>query len=177
MNNVIHEVDANTVNNWLVENTVELIDIRDPGEYARENIPGSKLVSLSSINSHDFGPGHSEKKAVFHCASGNRTAQAATELCSTGFSEVYVLKGGLDGWKAAGLDTRFNKKAPISIMRQVQIVVGASMSVGILLGLLVSPWFFVLSAMMGAGLLFAGITGSCAMANILTRLPYNQIKI
>ena len=133
-------------------------------------------MPLSAIGTHDFGPDHSKKKVVFHCASGNRTAQASVELCRTGFCEVYVLKGGLAGWKVAGLDTRFNKKAPISIMRQVQIVVGASMSLGIVLGLVLSPWFFALSAMMGAGLLFAGITGTCAMASMLTRLPYNQIK-
>lgn len=177
MNTNISEVDASTVNSWLREDKVELIDIREPDEYASENIAGSKLVSLSTIDTHDFGLDRLERKAVFYCTSGTRSMLASAELCSTGFCEVYVLKQGIEGWKAAGLDTRVNKKAPISIMRQVQIVVGTFMVLGIALGLLVSPWFFGLSTMMGAGLLFAGITGSCAMANILTRLPYNQIKV
>jgi rhodanese-related sulfurtransferase len=177
MNTELREVDASTLNLWLADNAIELVDIRELDEYARENIPGSKLVPLSDIETYDFGPDNRNKKVVFHCAGGIRTAQAAAELCRTGFCEVYTLKDGIEGWKAAGLKTRFNKKAPISIMRQVQIIVGTSMLLGIVLGLEISPWFFGLSAVMGAGLLFAGISGTCAMANVLARLPYNQIKV
>ena len=67
-----------------------------------------------------------------------------------------------------------NRKAPISIMRQVQIVAGTLVLLGVLLGWLVSPWFFALSAFVGAGLTFAGISGTCAMANLLGFLPYNR---
>ena len=42
------------------------------------------------------------------------------------------------------------------------------------LGWLVSPWFFGLSAFVGAGLAFAGLSGTCAMARILALLPYNR---
>jgi len=176
MNTVIPEIDANTLKSWLADESVVLIDIREQDEYARENIPESRLVSLSKFGNHDFDQDHLDKRVVFHCASGNRTAMAAIELLNTGFSEVYILKNGIAGWKAAGLITRINKKVPICIMRQVQIIVGASMLLGIVLGLLVSPWFFGLSAMMGGGILFAGISGACTMANVLTRLPYNRLE-
>ena len=150
MNTVLREIDANTLKSWLVDESVVLIDIREPDEYARENIHGSKLVPLSNIDDYDFGRDHRDKKAIFHCAGGNRTAQAAAELLNTGFREVYVLKNGIEGWKASGLPTQFDKKAPISIMRQVQIIVGASTLLGMVLGIMLSPWFFGLSAMMGA---------------------------
>jgi len=67
-----------------------------------------------------------------------------------------------------------NKNAPISIMRQVQIVAGSLVLIGTLLGVFVSPKFLFLSGFVGAGLLFAGITNTCAMAQLLAKLPYNQ---
>ncbi|MFT5809934.1 MAG: hypothetical protein ACI9KM_000693, partial [Rubritalea sp.] len=53
-------------------------------------------------------------------------------------------------------------------------VAGSLMLLGVVLGSSVSPWFYSLSAMVGAGLLFAGISGTCAMASLLTHLPYNH---
>lgn len=175
MKAVLSEIDANTLNGWLVEKSVLLVDIREPDEYAREHITGSVLVPLSRFPTINFVNEHGGKKVVFHCASGNRTAQAANDLLNTGVGEVHSLKNGIAGWKSAGYATHINKQAPISIMRQVQIVVGALMLLGIVLGLLVSPWLFGLSAMMGGGLLFAGFTGTCAMAGTLARLPYNRL--
>ncbi len=44
-------------------------------------------------------------------------------------------------------------------MRQVQITAGALVLTGVVLGLFVAPGFFGLSAFVGAGLMFAGVTG------------------
>jgi rhodanese-related sulfurtransferase len=91
-----------------------------------------------------------------------------------GFQEVIHLQGGLNAWKQAGYPTVINKNAPISIMRQVQIVAGSLILTGTLLGAFVSPNFLFLSGFVGAGLLFAGISNTCAMAMLLAKLPYNQ---
>ena len=61
-------------------------------------------------------------------------------------------------------------------MRQVQIIAGSLVLTGTLLGIFVAPGFLFLSGFVGAGLLFAGVSGTCMMANILGKLPYNQIK-
>ena len=124
----------------------------------------SRLVPLSGFNPTDFPKDH-DKVGVFHCQSGTRTAQAAPHILQTGFKEIYHLKGGLSGWKQAGLPVNVNRKAPISIMRQVQITAGSLVVLGIVLALLVSPWFMGLSAFVGAGLAFAGLSGTCAMAS------------
>ena len=84
------------------------------------------------------------------------------------------MKDGLAGWKRSGLPTRVNRKAPISILRQVQIIAGSLVLLGVLLGWLVSPWLYGLSGFVGAGLAFAGISGTCAMAKLLRLLPYNR---
>ncbi|MDJ0942312.1 MAG: rhodanese-like domain-containing protein [Kiloniellales bacterium] len=170
---MLREVDARTAKGWLDQGRAVLIDIRESDEYAREHILGSQLVPLSGFDAADFPRDH-DKIAVFHCASGDRTGTAAPQILGRGFKEVYQLKDGLSGWKRAGLPTHLDRKAPISIMRQVQIVAGSFVLLGVLLGWLVSPWFYGLSAFVGAGLAFAGISGTCAMANLLRLLPYNR---
>lgn len=59
-------------------------------------------------------------------------------------------------------------------MRQVQITAGSLVLTGVLLGLFVAPGFFGLSAFVGAGLIFAGVTGWCGMANLLRVMPWNR---
>ena len=167
------EVDANTLKSWVDEDKVVLIDIREPDEYSREHIAGSRLVPLSSFNPTDF-PNEHEKIGVFHCGSGQRTANAAAQILSTGFKQVYHLDGGLGAWKAAGLPVNINRAVPISIMRQVQITAGSMVVFGIALAALFSPWFGLLSAFVGAGLIFAGATGTCALEGMLAVMPWNK---
>lgn len=176
MTDSMKEIDARTAKSWLDRDEAILIDIREPDEYAREHIPGARLVPLSGFDRADF-PQDRERKAVFHCQSGTRTKQAAGKILGAGFGEVYCLDGGLQGWKKAGLPTRFNRKAPISIQRQVQLTAGSMVVLGIVLAALLSPWFALLSAFVGAGLMFAGATGTCALASLLTIMPWNRPQV
>lgn len=171
---VLRDVDATTLKHWLDQHKALLIDIREPDEYAREHILGARLVPLSGFDAADFS-GEQNKVAVFHCGTGMRTCNAAAQLLDTGFKEVYQLKGGLSAWKQAGLATHFNRKAPISLMRQVQLIVGFMVLLGVGLGFAVSPWFTLISAFFGGGLFFAGATGTCALAAMLGKLPYNRL--
>ena len=91
-----------------------------------------------------------------------------------GHEKVAVLDGGLEAWKSAGLPTRTDRKAPLEMMRQVQIAAGGLVLIGVGLGLLVHPGFFGLAAFVGAGLTFAGATGFCGMARLLALAPWNR---
>ncbi|WP_428248449.1 rhodanese-like domain-containing protein [Ferrovibrio sp.] len=150
-----------------------LIDIREPSEHAREHILGARLAPLSAFDRHDFDR-DKDKVAVFHCKSGNRTAMNVTRLAAAGFREAYILQGGLDAWRKAGLPLHENRDAPIDLMRQVQITAGSMVALGALLAWLVSPWFIALSGFVGAGLVFAGVTGFCGMARLLALMPWNR---
>lgn len=171
--NTLQVVDARTLKKWLDLKIVTLVDVREPAEYARENIPGAILVSLSSFNSSKI-KSNSNNKLVLYCRSGNRSSQAAQKLLAANFKDIMHLEGGITAWKEAGYQTKINKKVPISIMRQVQIVAGSLVFTGTLLGTLVSPWFLLISGFVGAGFVWAGITDTCAMAALLAKLPYNQ---
>ena len=87
---------------------------------------------------------------------------------------AYLLEGGIDNWRRAGFATVADRRQPLEIMRQVQITAGALVLAGVLLGWLVAPGFFGLSAFVGVGLMFAGTTGWCGMANLLRVMPWNR---
>jgi len=90
----------------LDEGTAILIDVREPHEHARENIPEASLVPLSRFDSHDFsGDCRRAEGVIFHCQSGARTAMNARRLLRSGFRDIFVLHGGLQAWKRAGFST------------------------------------------------------------------------
>ncbi|MEO0854340.1 MAG: rhodanese-like domain-containing protein, partial [Cyanobacteria bacterium J06648_11] len=166
----LQEIDARTLKHWLDSGQAVLIDVREAGEYAAERIPGSRHLALSQLNPAEI-PHEPDKYLVLHCQSGNRSTQAAQRLFEAGFTDVTHLQGGLPSWKAAGYPTVVDRNAPISMVRQVQIVAGSLVFLGTVLGVFVSPWFLILSGFVGAGLVFAGVTNTCAMALLLAKLP------
>ena len=172
-NPTLTQIKAETAKAWLDRGEAVLIDVREPDEHARERIAGARLAPLSSFDPKALA-GERAKIAIFHCNSGNRTTQAAAQLLGAGFAEAYQLEGGLQGWKKAGLPVIRDRKAPLPIMRQVQIAAGSLVLLGTLLAVLLSPWFMALPAFVGAGLVMAGFTGFCGMANLLARMPWNR---
>ena len=176
-NAALRQMNATTAKALLDRGDAVLIDVREPDEHARERIEGARLAPLSRFDSMSLvGEVERGKIAVLHCNSGNRTAQAAARLLGAGFAEAYQLEGGIQGWKRAGLPVIGDRTAPLPIMRQVQIVAGSLVLLGVVLAVLVSPWFMALSAFVGAGLIVAGLTGFCGMANLLLHMPWNRSR-
>ena len=154
-----------------MQSGARLIDIRGTDEYAREHILGATNVPLDRIDELGTAP----SPVIFHCRSGMRTeANAARLAAATRGGPAYILSGGIDAWRAAGQPTVLDKKQPMEIMRQVQIAAGTLILVGVLLGFFWSPALFGLSAFVGAGLVVAGATGWCGMAEMLRALPWNR---
>ena len=85
------------------------------------------------------------------------------------------IEGGTMACGEPGLSVVHGKKA-ISLERQVRIAAGLLVLLGALLGWFVDPAFIGLSAFVGAGLVFAGITDNCGMGMVLARMPWNQVK-
>jgi len=152
-----------------------LVDIREPDEFARRHIKGARSLPLSRFAEAPLAiePGQA---VVFTCRSGLRTEGACDRLAARVAGPAYMLTGGLDAWAAAGLPVETNAKAPLELMRQVQIAAGGLVLLGVTLGLLVHPGFFGLAAFVGAGLTVAGVTGFCGMARLLARAPWNRLR-
>ena len=149
------------------------IDVREPLEYATEHIPGARLLPLSIFDPAQV-PQEAGKKVVLHCVMGMRSAQAGQKLLDAGFTSIYNFRGGVQAWKDAGYATTQGQRTPLSLQRQVQIVSGSLILLGTVLGAVASPWFLLLSGVVGAGLVYAGVSGTCGMAMLLAQLPYNQ---
>lgn len=151
-----------------------LVDIREPDEHRRERIPGARNLPLSRLEAMELAV-PAGQPVLFHCRSGARTGANSQRLAGkAGPCEAYVVEGGLDAWKAAGLPVAEDRRRPIELMRQVQIAAGSLVLLGLVLAALVSPWFLALSGFVGAGLVFAGLTGTCAMGALLGRMPWNR---
>lgn len=150
-----------------------LVDIREADEFARSHIAGAHSQPLSGWERAHLGIDPAAD-VIFTCRSGARTAGACARLAARISGEAFVLDGGLDAWKKAGLPVATDVSAPLEIMRQVQIAAGVLILIGVLLGTFVAPAWFGLSAFVGVGLLFAGISGFCGMARLLMLAPWNR---
>lgn len=169
----MRSIDPHTAQALLAEGAT-LIDIRERDAHRRARIPGSRCVPLAeldggAVDARGSGP------LIFHCQSGLRTRTSGPALAAAaGDRDACVLDGGIAGWTRAGLAIQRSPGAVLDIGRQVQLVVGGLALAGSLLAATVSPWFLLVSGGVGAGLLFAGITGVCGLALGLARMPWNR---
>ena len=143
----------------------------------------SFLIFASGCSSTTVIPGSSlktkNKTIIFTCLSGLTTSNRAAQIqeCASSCENIYLLDGGTNAWEQAGLPIeKATTGCSLDIMRQVQIAAGSLILLGALLGWLVSPYFFLICAFVGAGLLFAGITGFCGMVHLLNKMPWNKIS-
>jgi rhodanese-related sulfurtransferase len=155
-----------------------LVDIREADEHARERIAAARHMPLSRLDDADLEL-HRGKPVIFHCRSGARTQANASRLeaLAGDACEAFVVEGGLDAWRKAGLPVVTDRRQPIELQRQVQIVAGGLGFTGVLLGFFVSQWFFIVPGFIGAGLLFAGLSGFCGMARLLMLAPWNRRQV
>lgn len=150
-----------------------LVDLREADEHAREHVPGARLLPLSRFDTAELPAGG---KLLFHCQSGARTGAHAGRLAARAAGrEAYLVEGGIEALKREGVAVAVNRAAPLPIMRQVQIGAGGLVLLGVLLAALVHPAFIWLAGFVGAGLLFAGVSGFCGMALLLQRMPWNRV--
>ncbi|MBG7615429.1 rhodanese family protein [Brevundimonas sp. BAL450] len=175
MTAILTPLSAAEVQARITSGRARLVDIREPDEFAREHIPGVAHTPLSAFEDAHLGI-RADQDVIFMCRSGMRTQTNCVRLAARVEGEAFVLDGGLQGWKDAGLPTSVDKKAPLELMRQVQIIAGSLVVIGALLSWLVHPAWIALSAFVGAGLFMAGATGICGMARMLMLAPWNRTR-
>jgi rhodanese-related sulfurtransferase len=149
----------------------QLIDVRSPAEFAAAHIPGAINIPIDQIESR-LQDLHQDE-VVLICQSGQR-AEMACNLLARNHPALRVLQGGTNAWQQAGRSVVSSTQTRWSLDRQVRLGAGILILLGLSLGFLLSPAWFGLTAFVGAGLTFAGLTDICGMAIILAKLPWNQ---
>jgi rhodanese-related sulfurtransferase len=169
------DVSPELAERWVLEGDAVLVDVREDFEHAGEWIECAKHHALSGFDRDRLLGECDGKRVVFHCKSGGRSADAANRFGMDG-CKVFHLQGGIEAWKSSGRAVQQSASAPnIDVMRQVQITAGILIITGVVLGALVNPWLYGISAFVGCGLVFAGLTGWCGMAKLLARMPWNKL--
>ena len=167
-------ISAHDLADQLAEQRVRVIDVREPMEYAAGHIAGSLNVPLARISEADLPGG----PLVLVCHSGNRSSQALSRLLQNGHPHPLAdLEGGIPAWQEAGLPVRKLNNAPLPLMRQVQIAAGSLVLLGVILSQTLAPGWIWLSGFVGAGLVFAGVSGFCGMARLLAVMPWNRVRL
>jgi len=98
---------------------------------------------------------------------------AAQKCIEAGFENVAVVEGGTDAWVAAGLPVVRGQASCRSNARSASRA-GLLVLAGLVLAYFVHPAFAILSALVGGGLVFAGVTDSCALGMCIARMPWNE---
>jgi rhodanese-related sulfurtransferase len=149
-----------------------LLDVRSPIEFETEHIIDSINVPLDELEARCEEVPRKGQLVVI-CRSGKRAERGAYALLGRGF-QPKILAGGMVAWRKAGLPVTEGKKM-LPIERQIQLIVGVGVLTGVLLGVFISPWFLVIAGFFGAGLTFAGISGTCALGLLLMKAPWNRL--
>jgi len=160
------------------EGNIDLIDVRTPVEFREMHVETARNVPLDRL--HPIALMQARKCAADEplyviCRSGSRGQQACQKFVQAGFSNVVNVDGGTLACAEAGLPVIRGRKT-ISLERQVRIVAGSLVLIGAILGWFVHPAFIAISAFVGAGLVFSGITDTCGMGMLLARMPWNQCR-
>ena len=153
--------------------SVDFINVCTPEEYNEKHIAGVRSVPLDEIEQH-LGEFKDKKTIYVHCRSGRRGTAAIEKLSALGVqAELVNVEGGILAWEEAGYG--INKvSSRMSLMRQTFVAAGVLILLGHAFAFWISPTGFILSALIGAGLLFAGLTGWCGMTMMLGRMPWNK---
>lgn len=170
------EISPREASELLARKEAILIDVREPDEHARERIAGSTLIPLGSVTANQIAA-LGARRAILHCKSGRRSADALSRcapLAERGI-ELRSLRGGIEGWRGAGLPTVLDAARPkMGVLQQTQLTIGLAVLLGTALGAFVNPWFLAIPAFFGAGLVLAGATGFCGLATVLSKAPWNR---
>lgn len=153
---------------------IKLIDVRTPAEFRGVHAVGARNVPIDELDLHadELRQAAAAGPLYLICQGGGRSKKACERLAAKGIGVVNVT-GGTNDWVAAGLPVE-RGKATISLERQVRIAAGSLALTGALLAWFVHPAFVWLSAFIGAGLVFAGVTDTCGMGMMLAKMPWNR---
>jgi glyoxylase-like metal-dependent hydrolase (beta-lactamase superfamily II)/rhodanese-related sulfurtransferase len=152
---------------------VKILDVRSAMEFSQSHIEPSMNIPIDMISAKIGELSQSKQKYLVLCHSGTRAAMAADMLLQSGIHTVKVIEGGIAHWEKEKLPV-IKGQGGMSLERQVRIIAGSLVLLGIIMAALVHWIFIFISVFVCCGLIYAGITDNCLMGMLLMKLPYNK---
>lgn len=153
--------------------STRVVDVRTPAEFATAHIPGSVNVPLDVLRARSAEVVERlDGDVVLVCRSGQRSTQAQQVLNAEGRTAARVLRNGIVDWEKHGYQVDRGVQR-WDLERQVRLVAG-SVVLSSVLGSVALPKLKWVAAAIGGGLTYAAMSNTCAMANVLAKLPYNR---
>ncbi len=150
-----------------------IIDVRTPGEFGVARIHGAVNLPVDQLADHAAAVATADHRLVLVCQSGSRAVRAAASLSQAGAREVVVLDGGMNAWIAAGAPVEQPASTRWTLERQVRLVAGGIVASSVLASIRYPRLRFIAGGI-GAGLVTAAVTDTCAMGSLLAKLPHNR---
>ncbi|WP_026531431.1 rhodanese-like domain-containing protein [Arthrobacter sp. H41] len=172
----VASLDPEELRSWMTQHEdLTVLDVRSAAEFETMHIRGSYNVPLPLLSEHtDELAARLSSRVVLVCQSGVRAEQARQRLAGAGIDTAYVLTGGAPGFVAAGGDV-VRGRARWDLERQVRLVAGSAVVLGLTGGRFVSPRIRLLAGAIGTGLTFSAATNTCAMGKALSAMPWNKV--
>lgn len=152
---------------------LRILDVRTGGEFESVHIPGSFNVPLDTLGEHTVDLADISHPVVLVCQSGGRATQAHGAIKAAGKDTIHILEGGIGAWQASGGEVAVGDTQRWAMDRQVRLVAGSLVVTGIAASML-APKAKWLAGAVGSGLVFSAVSNTCAMGNLLAKLPYNR---
>lgn len=153
-----------------------VIDVRTKGEFEHQSIGSAICLPLDEIDKR-LGEIPGDKPVYMICRSGKRSQVAVEKLQARGFDNVINVQGGMQAYAKMGGGDLQSIRSALPVMRQVQMVAGFMVLLGVVLSWFVAREFIFLSGFVGIGLMFAGITGYCPLGEALLVMPWNRESV
>jgi rhodanese-related sulfurtransferase len=169
----MNECTVITLNEKLKTENAQIIDVRERAEFVGGRVAEAKSFPLDELEKRKAELDRTNPIYVI-CQTGRRSLEAQKKLNALGFRNVINVKGGFEAWKKEGLPFERNENATWALERQVRLTAGLLVFVGVLASFLIHPYFIWLAGFIGAGLIFAALTDTCAMGMILAKMPWNK---
>lgn len=151
----------------------KLLDVRSPLEYGEKHIKDSVNIPIDTLLSKIKGLSEPGRSYIVLCRTGNRSPMAADILIQSGIQSVKIMEGGITRWQKERFSV-IEGAGGISLERQIRVIAGSLVLIGIVLAWSMNWAFIWLSTLVACGLIFAGLTDNCLMGMLLMKLPYNR---
>ena len=156
-----------------------ILDVRTSAEVKAAALPNCLHIPLHELSAERLQAeitksGKDGTRVYLLCQAGRRAEMAADALKGNVQAELVIIEGGMNAVKQSNIPLANQGRRIIPLERQVRIAAGSIVLIGAALGTWVNPAFYGLSAFVGGGLVFAGITDICPMGMMIAKAPWNK---